>query len=635
MGTKINNAGKLIAGLNSRQKAAVTYDSGPLLVLAGAGSGKTKVLTHRVAYFIAEKGLKPENALLLTFTNKAAGEMKERIISLSGKNPPYSGTFHSFCAKLLRKDGRVIGISPGFIIYDDTDQKEMVKQILEEFNYPSDSFAPSAILHDISDAKNQLISFSQYREIAQGDWGEVVSKVYGEYEKRLKDIGALDFDDLLIKAVLLFKKSPETLKKWQKSLTHIYVDEWQDTNKIQHVLTRLLVGERKNLTAVGDASQSIYGWRGADFRNISYLMRDFPKIKVINLEQNYRSTQNILTAANSVISKNTSHPILKLWTLNPDGERIKIYTAKNGLDEASFTISEISSLLDRGFSWGDVAVLYRTNAQSRVLEEAMLHSAIPYVLVGGVRFYDRKEIKDVLSLIRLVVNSRDSVSSKRIQKLGKRRYEKLQEVKKEIDKPEKYTTLDLLDLVLEKTDYLALYKKESEENFTRLENIKELRSVATEFPNTHDFLENVSLVETQRNNKKLLAARPAEKQDAVTLMTLHAAKGLEFPVVFIVGMEEGLFPHSRSLLDPGQLEEERRLAYVGMTRAKKMLYISYAINRLYFGEKTSNPPSRFIMDIPEGILENTDILPSRNSRDGLDINDIKGTFDDIIEKYLE
>ena len=594
---------KLLTGLNDQQKRAVIYDGGPLLVLAGAGSGKTKVLTHRVAWFIAEKNLKPESALLLTFTNKASGEMKERIAKLTSYTPRFSGTFHSFCAKLLRIDGRAIGIPPGFLIYDEQDQKDLVKQILAELNLPPDSYSPGAILHDISEAKNQMLSPNQYAEVIEGDWGEAVFKVYGSYEKHLKEIGALDFDDLLVKTVVLLKENSQILKKWQEKLTHVFVDEWQDTNKIQYTLTKLLVGKRKDITAVGDASQSIYSWRGADFRNINYLVRDFPNIKIINLEQNYRSTQNILTAANSVISKNTSHPVLKLWTLNPSGERIKLYTARNGLDEASFIVNEVLSLTNYGCLYKDVAVLYRTNAQSRVLEEALLHSGIPYVLVGGIRFYDRKEIKDVLSFLRLLVNSRDSVSSRRVQKLGKRRFEKFTDLKKELTDVDKLTTLDLLDSVLEKTDYLALYEKETEENLARLENIKELRSVATEFPNIHDFLENVSLFEAEQDEVGKLTKNGEHKKDAVTLMTLHAAKGLEFPIVFIVGMEEGLFPHSRSLLEANQLEEERRLAYVGMTRAKKLLYLTYATRRLYFGEKISNPPSRFIMDIPESLIE--------------------------------
>lgn len=603
------------------------------MVLAGAGSGKTKVLTHRVAYFIAKNLIKPENALLLTFTNKAATEMRERIKSLISQTGlpdetlVQAGTFHSFCAKVLRIDGRHIGIPINFIIYDEQDQKDAVKQILESFEISTDQYNPAGILNGISEAKNQMLSPEEYKSFVRSEWQEVASKVYEEYEKMLKEIGALDFDDLLIKTVKLFKEVPEVLEKWQRTLTHIFVDEWQDTNKIQYTLTKLLVGKRKNITAVGDASQSIYSWRGADYRNINYLVRDYPDIKIINLEQNYRSTQNILDAANLVISKNTTHPVLKLWTEKSKGAKIKLYTARNGFDEADFVVDEINCI----GKFSDIAVLYRTNAQSRVLEEAFLHAGIPYMLVGGVRFYDRKEIKDVVSYIKYLVNPKDSVSRKRIEKIGLRRFEKL----KELSSIDGLTTLDILDAVIQKTDYLALFQKESEENIARLENIKELRSVATEFPNINDFLENVALVEAGPRN---------QTKNAVTLMTLHAAKGLEFPIVFIVGMEEGLFPHSRSLMDTNQLEEERRLAYVGITRAKEVLYLTYASSRLYFGEKVANPPSRFITDIPENLLEDIGGLSSgkeENSFSKIDdlkldsVDDIKGTFDDIIEKYLD
>jgi DNA helicase-2/ATP-dependent DNA helicase PcrA len=610
----------ILSDLNPEQKQAVTYTDGPLLVLAGAGSGKTKVLTHRVAYFISQGLIKPENALLLTFTNKAANEMKERISSLTNGNMPMTGTFHSFCAKVLRVDGKHIGIPKNFIIYDEQDQKDAVKQILERFDISTDQYNPSSILNGISEAKNQMLTPAEYKNFIRGEWQEIVAKVYEAYEKMLKEIGALDFDDLLIKTVKLFKEVPEVLEKWHKTLTHIFVDEWQDTNKIQYSLTRLLVGKTKNITAVGDASQSIYSWRGADYRNINLLIKDYPDTKIINLEQNYRSTQNILDAANLVISKNTSHPILKLWTKKDGGAKIRLYSARNGFDEANFVVDEIKHL----GNFSDVAVLYRTNAQSRVLEEAFLHAGIPYMLVGGVRFYDRKEIKDVVSYIKYLVNPKDSVSRKRIEKIGLRRFEKL----KEMSTIDGMTTLDILDNVIQKTDYLALFQKESEENLTRLENIKELRSVATEFPDVNDFLENVALVEAGPRN---------QTKNAVTLMTLHAAKGLEFPMVFIVGMEEGLFPHSRSLMDTNQLEEERRLAYVGITRAKDILYLTYANSRLYFGEKLSNPPSRFIMDIPENLLESIGVN-SFSKVDDLKLDssdDIKETFDDIIEKYLD
>lgn len=634
-----------IAGLNEQQKQAVIYSDGPLLVLAGAGSGKTKVLTHRVAYFISKGLIKPENALLLTFTNKAASEMKERIIKLLETRPsvvshqPMAATFHSFCAKVLRIDGEYVGVPKNFIIYDEQDQKDAVKEIMERLNISVDQYNPASILNGISEAKNQMLTPAEYLNFVKSDWQEIAARIYVEYEKTLKDIGALDFDDLLIKTVQLFREVPEILEKWQKRLTHIFVDEWQDTNKIQYVLTKLLVGKRDNITAVGDASQSIYSWRGADFRNINYLMRDYPNIKIINLEQNYRSTQNILDAANLVISKNTGHPILKLWTEKDKGSRIKIYGARNGFDEADFIVNEVETQLKYSngkLSYKDVAVLYRTNAQSRVLEEAFLHAGIPYVLVGGVKFYARREIKDVIAFIRYLVNPKDSVSKKRIEKIGIRRFEKIETFRKEGPDLSNLTTLDILDIVIQKTDYLALFQKESEENLARLENLKELRSVATEFPNINEFLENVTLVEASQDSNKHITPNLQQK-NCVTLMTLHAAKGLEFPIVFIVGMEEGLFPHSRSLMDNSQMEEERRLAYVGITRAKEVLFLTYANSRLYFGERISNPPSRFIMDIPENLLESVGGIFGKFDNDvknTLD-NDIKGTFDDIIEKYLD
>jgi DNA helicase-2/ATP-dependent DNA helicase PcrA len=443
----------------------------------------------------------------------------------------------------------------------------------------------------------------QYDEIAQGEGQQKVFKIWIEYEKFKKEASGLDFDDLLLKAVAIFENHPQVLAKWQNRFTHVLVDEWQDTNKVQYKLTKLITGKKENITAVGDASQSIYGWRGADFRNINYLIRDYPKIKIVNLERNYRSTQNILSAANSIISKNTSHPILSLWTKKDSGKKIKLFRARSELDEASFIVNEIDTLIKSGSKLGDVAVLYRTNAQSRVVEEALLHSGLPYTLVGGVRFYARREIKDVLSYLRLLVNPKDKVSRERILKIGKRRFEKFIEFEKEVGNLDKSSTLELMDSVLQKTDYLSKYKRETEENLMRLENIKELRSVAAEFPIINDFLENVALVERESKPTKT-AQDKKDKTDRVTLMTLHAAKGLEFPTIFMVGMEEGLFPHSRSLFDAGELEEERRLAYVGITRAKELLYLTYAGKRLYFGQKTSNPPSRFIIDIPEDLLEN-------------------------------
>ncbi len=586
----------IVSNLNPKQLEAVTYEGTKLLVLAGAGSGKTKVLTHRAAWFIEEKNIPANQILLLTFTNKTAKEMKIRMEKMSAV---WAGTFHSFCVKLLRVEGKEIGIDPNFVIYDDGDQKELVKQILEDLNLPDDSYNPNSILNEIGNSKSQMVTALEYGEIAKGDYQEKVFQIYNLYEKTLKDINALDFDDILIKAVELWRTKPEILSKWQQKLTHILVDEWQDTNKIQYTLIKLLVGKTGNLTAVGDASQSIYSWRGADYRNINNLSRDYEDLKIINLEQNYRSTQVILDAANAVISKNTKHPILNLWTENPKGVKIKLHAASNGLDEASFIVKEIYALLD-SHNYNNFAVLYRTNAQSRTIEEALLHSGVPYILVGGTKFYERKEIKDIISYMKVLSNPKDKVAQKRIEKLGVRRLAKFQSFHNKISEGnfEDYSTLELMDNLVREIGYLDLYQKQTEENITRLENIKELRSVATQFPNINDFLENVALVEQEVSSKLR-----GDENNQVTLMTLHAAKGLEFPIVFIVGLEEGIFPHSRSLFDTAQLEEERRLAYVGITRAKEILYLTYANKRLFFGQNTSNPPSRFIIDIPESLLE--------------------------------
>lgn len=601
---------KLIETLNEKQLEAVTHNDSPLLVLAGAGSGKTRVLTHRAAWLIENGNASADGVLLLTFTNKAAGEMKERISELTPETPGFAGTFHSFCVWLLRRDGEKIDIPRNFVIFDEIDKRDAINGIIDDLEMPDDVFKARSVAGQISDAKSQMISPLEYGEIANGDFQEGVFKIYLAYQKLLKEIGALDFDDLLLNGVNLLREKP-VRDKWQSILTHVLVDEWQDTNKIQYELTKLLVGDNKNLTAVGDASQSIYSWRGADYRNINYLSKDYPEIHIVNLEQNYRSTENILEAANSVIKKNSSHPILELWTENGKGEKVNIFRAKNGYAEADFVVSEIGRLTNGNteFNYSDCAILYRTNAQSRVMEEALLHAGVPYTLVGGVRFYERKEIKDLLAYIRLLVNPKDKISESRAIKLGKRRYEAFQSIWDDLPKDSEtklldtraVSTLELLDLVLNKTKYTDKYKKESEENLQRLENIKELRSVASEFTDVNEFLENIALMESEQQAK--ISDITNNIDNKVTLMTLHAAKGLEFPVVFIVGMEEGLFPHSRTLWDSNELEEERRLAYVGMTRAKRKLYLTFANKRMYFGQSGSNPPSRFIVDIPESLLE--------------------------------
>ncbi len=605
--------------LNKDQQEAVRLTDGPVLIFAGAGSGKTRVLTHRVAYLIEEKHVSPHNILMLTFTNKAAAEMKERIRKLltNDHELPFAGTFHSFCVKLLRIEGKHIGIPDDFVIYDDQDQLDAVKDCMARLDLSIKSFNPRAVLHTISEAKNELISATEYPQYAHGYFQEAVSKVYLVFQKMLMENHALDFDDLLIKSVELFSKNKEILGKYQEKYHYILIDEYQDTNKAQYALGKLLAARYRNICVVGDASQSIYRWRGADFRNITNFKQDFPDVHEFHLEQNYRSTQTILDAAYGVISPNTSHPILKLWTDKKGGDRVTLYEARNEHDEATFLVQTI---LQGARPFHDFAVLYRTNAQSRVLEEAFLHAGIPYILVGGTRFYERKEIKDVLAYLRLLSNPKDTVSYHRLEKLGKGRLDKFLKFDAELRKDTKLvslTTLELLDLVLAATGYLELYDANVEEEAYRLENIKELRSVATEFQSLPEFLETVALVE-QEYEPKTVKAR-ADNRDAVTLMTLHSAKGLEFPIVFMIGMEEGLFPHSRSLMDKEELEEERRLCYVGITRAKEKLYLIYANRRLFFGTRTQNMVSRFIADIPQHVL---DLNVSLNSSRGFNDEDM-------------
>ena len=585
--------------LNPQQQKAVKDTIGAQIILAGAGSGKTRVLTYKVIYLLKEKNINPANILMVTFTNKAASEMKERVNKvIKGGDKPLIATFHSLCAKILRIEGKYVGFSPSFSIYDTSDSLDGVKEAMKILNVSFRDFKPTSILATISQAKNQLINSSDYRNYARGFFQETVADIYPVYQKILKENNALDFDDLILETVSLFNNSPEVLEKYQNKFKYILIDEYQDTNQAQFILTKLLSKKSVNICVVGDFSQSIYSFRGANYRNLETFRHDFKDVKVFELSQNYRSTQKILDSAYSIISKNKGHPILKLWTENSSGENITIYEARNEHNEAEFIIEKIIS---ESLSLTDVAVLYRTNAQSRVIEEVFLHQAVPYVLVGGTRFYERREIKDVLSYLRLVENPKDSISFKRVEKLGKARLSKFLEIQGQL-KNEDLATIEILDQVLKKTEYLSLYDPKDEEDNMRLENIKELRSVAIEFPSLTSFLENVSLVEAEYMPDH--PNKTGDKKDAVTLMTLHGAKGLEFPAVFMVGMEEGIFPHSRSLMNKEELEEERRLCYVGMTRAKKMLFLTYTRRRLYFGQKTSNTVSRFISDLPIDLVNN-------------------------------
>ncbi len=623
----------LLSELNPDQQQAVKATDGPVLILAGAGSGKTRVLVYRVAYLIAEKKVAPENILVLTFTNKAAGEMVTRIKKLLLDEPlanghiPVMGTYHSFCARILRKEGGVLGLPPGFAIYDESDALEVVKEAMNEVGISPQKTSPYSVRGAISGAKNELISSLEYPQYARGFFQETVAKIYLEYQKILERNKALDFDDLLLKTIKLFQTDPKILTRYQIQFEYILIDEYQDTNPAQYLISKYLASRHHNICVVGDASQSIYKFRGADFRNIVNFKSDYPDAKVFNLEQNYRSTQTILDAAHSVISKNRSHPILALWTEKLGGEKIEIFEAKSEVEEANFVIDKIvlssqlvsshkktnnrEPITENQLTLNSFAVLYRTNAQSRALEEQFLKAGVPYKLIGGVSFYERKEIKDVLSYLRLLQNPEDSVSLKRAEKIGKGRLAAVRELFIEVDnKLSEYTTLELLDLVLQKTGYLEYIDDGTEVGKMRVENVKELRSVAEEFPNLIDFLENVALVEAADNPRL-----KKNSQDAVTLMTLHSAKGLEFPVVFMVGMEEGLFPHSRSLLDPNELEEERRLAYVGITRAKEKLYLTYTRSRLYFGKRSNNLVSRFLGDIPENLVQTNNDYKNHEEED--------------------
>lgn len=611
---------EILANLNQPQREAVTHTEGPLLILAGAGSGKTRVLTHRVAYLIQKKGVDPNNILAITFTNKAAQEMKSRISALC---PPSSvlrwmGTFHSMCVKILR-----IEADPSrqaFSIYDEADSISVIKEAMKNLNLDPKQYNPQAIRFYISGAKNELIDPSGYERFAEGHFGETVLKVYREYERILKKSNAFDFDDLLMKTVELFKKNSEILAKYQRIFRYILVDEYQDTNHAQYVFIKMLAEKYKNICVVGDDSQAIYSFRGANFRNILNFERDWPEAKVIKLEQNYRSTQRILEAANEVIKKNITHVQKNLWTENENGTPIAIYEAGSERNEAEFILTEISSLARAGsFSLNDFAILYRTNAQSRALEEAFLQFNIPYRLVGAVRFYERKEIKDILAYLRLLSNPNDFVSLKRIinvppRGIGEKKLAGIKnisfgELESENPKVQKFFIMaeemrraiskmrpdEIIDYVGRKSGYFDFLDDGSEEGETRLENIAELKTVAAGMQDLGVFLEQVALIQDTDNYDP--------ESGAVTLMTLHAAKGLEFKVVFLTGMEEGIFPHSRSLNEPAELEEERRLCYVGITRAKKRLYLIYANSRMLYGGIQANLPSRFLSDIPEELME--------------------------------
>lgn len=576
----------LLTQLNSAQKKAVLCTRHPSIILAGAGSGKTRALTYKVLYLIKSHLIKPQEILMITFTNKAASEMKRRINTSIG----FIGTFHSLCVRILRIDGRAINIPSDFIIYDAHDQLDCIKDIIKKSNL--EKYTPSSLLNKISSAKNQLISDKEYQNLFKDYSSEEIHRVYQQYQKKLKKNKAVDFDDLIMNTVELFRAHEDILEKWQNKFPCILVDEFQDTNYAQYVLIKLLGKKYKNVTVVGDFSQSIYSWRGAEIKNLEKFKEDFPDTQTFYLEQNYRSTQNILRFAYEVISQNNTHPILQLVTDNSQGETVVIKELDNEQYEALFVAQHIQKLRETPSSQTEKsAILYRTNAQSRVIEEAFLHIGIPYILIGGTRFYERKEIKDILAMARLIAHPAEETATSRITKLGKRRFAQALEFSHSVqDKKNEMPTIDLIDAVIKKTKYLELFNDTDPDDASRLENIKELRSVAINYSNLQNFLEQVALVESEyfENERKKL------DPTAVSLMTLHQAKGLEFHTVFIVGVEDGILPHSRALYDQFDMEEERRLFYVGITRAEKKLYLTHVKKRFIFGRRNYASPSRFL-----------------------------------------
>ncbi|GIO62844.1 DNA helicase PcrA [Paenibacillus cineris] len=650
-----------IQRLNPQQRQAVEATDGPLLIMAGAGSGKTRVLTHRIAYLIATRKAPPWGILAITFTNKAAREMQDRVAKLVGNEGRdiWVSTFHSMCVRILRRDIERIGFTSNFSILDSTDQLSVIRNCMKDLNLDTKKFEPKAIQSVISTAKNELVTPAQYEQKA-GDYFEgLVAKVYTMYQKRLKANNSLDFDDLIMATIQLFKEVPEVLDFYQKKFQYIHVDEYQDTNRAQYMLCRMLADSHHRICVVGDSDQSIYRWRGADISNILNFEEDYPEARTILLEQNYRSTATILNAANEVIGQNTGRKPKKLWTDKGEGAKIKVYRADSEHDEGYFVTSEISKNVNQGKSYQDHAILYRTNAQSRVIEEILIKSDIPYQIVGGIKFYDRKEIKDMLAYLRLLSNPDDDISLTRIINVPKRsigdttvaklaaaaaeRGASIFRVLEFVDDlgfagrtrnalvefydmisalhqmVEYLSVTELTEKMLEMTQYrVDLQRENTIESRSRLENIDEFLSVTMEFEKNNEdkslvaFLTDLALIadiDSMNDSEE-------DRTDAVVLMTMHSAKGLEFPVVFIIGMEEGVFPHSRAFQDNEELEEERRLAYVGITRAEQQLFLSCAQMRTLFGRTTANPPSRFLDEIPEELKEDTVVARDRYRRGG-------------------
>lgn len=650
----------LLNGMNDRQAEAVRTTEGPLLIMAGAGSGKTRVLTHRIAYLIDEKMVNPWNILAITFTNKAAREMKERAAAL---NPATQdcliATFHSMCVRILRREADHIGYNRNFTIVDPGEQRTLMKRILKNLNLDPKKWNERAILGTISNAKNDLIDEVAYANMAGDMYTEIVAKCYTAYQKELRQSEAMDFDDLIMLTLRLFDQNPDVLTYYQQRYQYIHVDEYQDTNHAQYQLVKLLASRFKNICVVGDADQSIYGWRGADMQNILDFEKDYPEAKVVLLEENYRSTKIILQAANEVIRNNRNRRPKNLWTQNEDGEEIVYYRANDEQDEALFVARTIDQLSREGYSHKDFAVLYRTNAQSRTVEEALLKANIPYTMVGGTKFYSRKEIRDVISYLNLIANPSDNISYERVVNEPKRGvgpgtvdkirnfaasqeislleasanimlspvkgkaaqavYEFANLILDLRDRLDDYSVTELVELVLKKTGYsVALAAQATLESQARIENIEEFLSVTKNFDESPDNPSDESgLDKLSRFLNDLALIADTDDGDTesseVTLMTLHAAKGLEFPVVFLVGMEENVFPLSRAAEDEDELEEERRLAYVGITRAEKILYLTNANSRLLYGRTNYNQPTRFLREISSDLLNYQGLARPANS----------------------
>lgn len=637
----------LVKNMNSEQSEAVRTTEGPLLIMAGAGSGKTRVLTHRIAYLLDEKDVSPYNILAITFTNKAAKEMKARVEHLVGEEAQviWMSTFHSMCVRILRRDADRIGIERNFTIIDPTDQKSVIKDVLKSENIDSKRFEPRMFIGAISNLKNELKTPEDAQKEANDFHSQMVATVYKGYQRQLSRNEALDFDDLIMTTINLFERVPETLEYYQNKFQYIHVDEYQDTNKAQYTLVKLLANKFKNLCVVGDSDQSIYGWRGADIQNILSFEEDYPEAKTIFLEQNYRSTKNILNAANEVIKHNSERKPKGLWTANSGGDKIQYYEAMTERDEAEYVVKEIMKHQRSGKKYSEMAILYRTNAQSRVLEETFMKSNIPYTMVGGQKFYDRKEIKDLLSYLRVIANSNDDISLQRIINVPKRgigpsSVEKIQtyalqnnismfdalaevdfiglskkvtqecisfyEMIQNLIKEQEFLEIsEIVDEVLQKSGYRDMLDREqSIESRSRLENLDEFMSVPKDYEENTP-LEEQSLINFLTDLSLVADIDEADTQNGVTLMTMHSAKGLEFPIVFIMGMEESLFPHIRAIKseDDHEMEEERRICYVAITRAEELLYITNATTRMLFGRSQSNMPSRFLKEIPEDLLD--------------------------------